>query len=492
MTPLRVSLGVFAVAIGVGSLPGCKRGAPSAPAPNAAASADAAAVAPAAPVGMKAPFATLDKAAAKSLNAGYKALRAKQYDVARQAFDAVVAARPDYTAARYQSLHAAVLADPNADVREAWRELLLRDFVGYSGRLATKELAALRASPQGADLARIAAEAQAAYAAGLERGFFFVARSRPAKEPFYDEHGGTILDLNEEAYHFDPTSGLIRRLTDTGGRVAGIYADRAHRQLLLLLVKGMVSSDTTTGYVFTALEAAALSLDKLELAGPALLPIEAPVEGATLCTSAQAEPLWVVKQSYTFDATRKAVVVAAAGCPPSAGVRATANRAERLRPDVGSTADATGDSHLVPNGDGPPIRISRPKWLASIGWSPGKKRLVYAGPLDPCTAEPGVRSPQNEIYVWEAATKKATRLASAFSFFDWEWLDDDHLAYETGGQIGKVGQIGQAGKVAWHDFLSQSDTVVDTHAGAGLGAVPSLTCVMPTVEGAGDDDDGAE
>lgn len=487
---MRVSWGVLAVAIGLGGLSGCKRSAPSAPPPSAALpGADAAAAAPAMPVGMKTPFATLDKAAAKSLNAGYKALRAKLYDAARKAFDEVVAARPDYTAARYQSLHAAVLADPNADVREAWRELLARDFVGYGGRLATKELAALRASPQGADLARIEAEIRTAYAAGLERGFFFVARSRPAKEPFYDEHGGTILDLNAEAYHFDPATGRIRRLSDSGGRVAGIYADRARGQLVLLLVKGMVSSDTSTGYVFTALEAAVLSLDKLELAGPAPLPIEAPVEGATLCASAQGEPLWVMKQSYTFDATRKAVVVIAEGCPPGVGVRVTANRAERLRPDVGATADATGESHLVPTGDGPPIRIGRPKLLGSIGWSPGKKRLAYAGPFDPCAAEMGVRSQQNEIYVWEAATKKATRLASAYSFFDWEWLDDDHLVYETGGQIGK---IGQAGKVALHDFGAQSDTVIDTHAGAGLGAVPNLTCVMPTFESGGDDDDGAE
>ena len=252
----------------------------------------------------------------------------------------------------------------------------------------------------------------------------------------------------------------------------------------------MVSSDTSTGYVFTALEAAAVSLDKLELAGPAPLPIEAPVEGATLCTSAQGEPLWVVKQNYSFDATRKAVVVVAEGCPPGTGMRVTANRAERLRPDVGATTDATGESHLVPNGDGPPIRISRPKWLASVGWSPGKKRLAYAGKIDPCMAEPGVRSQQNEIYVWDAATKKATRLASAFSFFDWEWLDDDHLVYETGSQVGKAGQAGQIGKVALHDFGTQSDTVVDTHAGAGLGAVADLTCVAPTVEDEGDDPEG--
>ena len=445
MTPTRVWWLVGALV--VGGVSGCKRSAPNGPAPGVALpSADAAAAAPATPVGMKAPFATLDKAAAKSLNAGYKALRAKKYDDARKAFDEVVAARPDYTAARYQSLHAAVLADPNADVREAWRDLLMRDFVGYGGRLGTKELAALRASPEGADLARIAAEAQAAYAAGLDRGFFFVARSRPAKEPLYDEHGGTILDLNAEAYHFNSASGRIGRLSDTGGRVAGLYADRAHRQLLLLLVKGMVASDTTTGYVFTALEAAAVSLDKLELAGPAPLPIEAPVDGATLCTSAQGEPLWVVKQSYTFDATHKTVVVAAEGCAPGAGVRVTANRAERLRPDVGATADAKGESHLIPNGDGPPIRISRPKWLASVGWSPGKKRLAYAGQIDPCTAEPGVRSQQNELYVWEAATQKATRLASAFSFFDWEWLDDDHLVYETGSQVG--GQVSQVSKVS--------------------------------------------
>jgi hypothetical protein len=409
---------------------------------------------------MKAPFTPLDSASTKKLAAGFKALRAAKYGQARVLFHEVVAARPDYTPARFQELRAAALADPAADVREQWRDLLMRDFVGYAGRLETqKDLAPLRGSAQGAELARIQAMVRKAYAEGLDRGFFFVARSKRAKP-----------------YHLDPASGLVRRLSDSGGRVAGIWVDRARKQLLMLLVNDLTPSEEDSGLSFSALSAAASSLDTLDSAGPVPLPIVAPLSKVTICTSSKGEGLWVTDVSRTFDAAKKAMVPVPAGCAPGSGVRVTPYRAVRLRPRPETSVDQSGVITVGADGGTPPIRISRPQGLDSIEWSPNRTRLVYAGNMDPCSLEMAgwPRTGMNELYVWDAGAGKATRLAAAFSFFGWEWLDDDHLVYETASK--------KIGKVAVHDFRAQTDTVVDTRAGAGLNAAPTLACVDKTVE----------
>jgi hypothetical protein len=87
----------------------------------------------------------------------------------------------------------------------------------------------------------------------------------------------------------------------------------------------------------------------------------------------------------------------------------------------------------------------------------------------------------NTLNVWDAAAGKTSRLATAFSFFEYEWLDDDHLVYE--------GSTPKGGKIVVHDFRTQTDTALDVPAGAGLSAVPSYECIMPTVE-TGEDPEG--
>jgi len=83
------------------------------------------------------------------------------------------------------------------------------------------------------------------------------------------------------------------------------------------------------------------------------------------------------------------------------------------------------------------------------------------------------------------ATAKTVRMASAFSFFEWEWLDDDHLVYEASGPKG--------GKIVVHDFRTQTDATLDVPSGAGLCAAPSFDCVAAGTEAPGsDDDDGVE
>jgi hypothetical protein len=170
----RAARALLALAALCGGAAGCRRGATTAPAAGTAnadahlaAGGDAASAPTTSPAGMKVPFTPLDAASAKSLAAGFKAFRAAKYADARDLFHRVVVARPDYTPARYQELRAAALADPSSDLRERWRELLMRDFIGYAGRLKTqKEFAPQRGSTQGPELDRTLTAARKAMPTG--------------------------------------------------------------------------------------------------------------------------------------------------------------------------------------------------------------------------------------------------------------------------------------------------------------------------------------
>src|SRR5262249_16992574 len=74
-----------------------------------------------------------------------------------------------------------------------------------------------------------------AYARGLDKGFFFVARTRGAVEPAFDN--GAVeapLQLKQEVFHYDPDSKRFRRVTDSEGRAFAI--DRAPDGKSLLFV----------------------------------------------------------------------------------------------------------------------------------------------------------------------------------------------------------------------------------------------------------------
>jgi hypothetical protein len=488
---------VTTAAICLACIAGCKRSAPvpgsNAPAPAAPADARVSAAGPTPPpisvgVTMKAAFAPLDARAAKTLAAGHAAYRAKKYREARVLFQQVVAAHPDHTAARFQELRAAVRAGDTSEVANLWRELLVRDCVAHATKLdAGAEFASLRASALWPDLVRVRSEVKTAYAQGLGRGLFFVARSRPAKPQLWDEKARPVLELFQEAYHFDPASGRVRRLTDSGGQVFGILADRARKQLVLLLVQGLAQNDEDSGWSFLLFKASVLSLDTLDVVGPVEVPnAGVPVPEVVMCVSPKGAPLWVAGASYAFDAAGKALAKVPETCAAGTGVRVTTRRGENRRSLPPGTSQA--DCKTLTITGSPEIRRETCIRSESIGWSPGKTRLLFSGELDPCDLEMRYekkwpRSAQNELLVWDVAAKRSSRVASAFSFFEWDWLDDDHLAYETGPQSNP--------RVAVHEFSTGTDTIVETRAGAGLVAVPSLVCVFATVEGP-DDDDGAE
>ena len=490
---MSVSGGVAAAALALALLQGCKK-APSSTATSSAraggvgaGSSDAGRSAPApgsaaprVPVGVKVPFESLDRASARTFAAAQAALRAKKYGPARELFHEVVTAHPDHLPARYQELRSALRADPAADVRDPWRDLLARDFVGYSARLDTAaELAALRSSPRWPELVRIRAEIAAAYAQGFERGFFFIARSHPAQPQLYDEKGRPVLELFQEAYFYDLATGRIRRLTETGGQVFGILPDRKGKRLLLLLVAALADHDVDTGHSFSTFKASLVSLETLERTAPVAFPSGEPAPEVSLCVSDKGTPLWTTKTRYTVDPSGKKLAETDDVCPAASGVTVTPDRGHRARlPAAGITFAVGGDGFTI---DGTQ-EVRRKGRIAteSIGWSPAKTRLVFADDYRPCDLDQ--RSPddnwpataRSELLLWDVATKKATRIAEAFSFFEWEWLDDDHLAHETGSKASP--------RVAVYEISSGTDTGLDTRAGAGLLAVPTSACTIRTAE----------
>ncbi len=471
---------------------GCKRnGTPStAPEPTAAGGArgDAAAGAQpplATPAGMKAPFERRTAALAKSFAAALKAYRAKKYDEAERLFHEVVVARPDDTAARYQELRATVRAHPDADLREPIRALLYRDFVAYDHRLRTaKEFAALWASPRATELEAIRAAARAAHADHLAQGIFFVGRNRTAQPVMYDESGKPVIDLYQEAYAFDPGSGLVRRLSDTTGRVAGIKVDRGGKRLVSLVINDVAPTEDASGASFSAVSGMTVSLETLESVGPIALPLEVPVTEIRLCTTAKHEARWTIGPAhYAIDAAkRRAVAVRQDDCAPGTTVAVTMEHGRFVR--LAQSPPDAGVIELSVDGGVRPIGLAAILQSGPVEWSPGRSRLALTSAFDPCGLQ-WPTTPMNNLYVWDRATAKTIRLATAFSFFEWEWLDDDRLVYEASGPKG--------GKIVVHDFRTQTDATLDVSSGAGLCAVPSFDCVAPGADAAGtDDDDGAE
>ena len=291
----------------------------------------------------------------------------------------------------------------------------------------------------------------------------------------YDESARPIIELYQEAYAFDAGSGLVRRLSDTAGRVAGIKVDRGGKRLALLIVNDVAPTDTGTGSGFSAVAGMTVSLETLETVGPVALPLGEPVTEIRLCTTAKGEARWSIGSAhYAIDAAkRRAVAIRQDDCPPGTTVAVTPEHGSFVRLAQSGPPDATAVATSISQG-GP------------IEWSPGQSRLAFTRLLDPCSLQFSGWPPEgmNNLYLWDRATAKTVRLATAFSFFEWEWLDDDHLVYEASSPKG--------GKIVVHDFRTQTDAALDVPSGAGLCAAPSFDCVASGVEAPGSDDDGAE
>jgi hypothetical protein len=427
--------------------------------------------APAASVGMADPFKLMNTDAARILGSAWTALRRKQYFEAREAFHQVVTAYPDKTAARYAELKMAALEGDLAAVPALWRQLLARDYLSYVNRLDTdRDLAVVRKSPQAHALRAIAGEMKTAYAEGLDEGFFFVARIHPYAGPtLAEDEGAAKLLPDQEAYHYDPATRRTRRLSDSGGRVLAIHADGDKRQLMMVQAGRLEKRDGKV--VFGQAAAVLLSLDTLESVGP--LPIAGSPASVALCFSDKGEPIWAPTRigtgedpALTLDATGTALVASDQACGKSAATTEVSPAGvEHTRPVVEGVTLSEDGLQLSGVDDDVPVRSTQAIRPGSWGWSPGKKRFVYSGDVGRCDA---VTAP-NGLFVWDPERKRASRVSAAVSAYEAQWLDDDHLAYQSGRE--------PATKLTVHDFRAGGTSItVNTPAGAGLYGVPVLGC----------------
>lgn len=501
MSPWRIGAAALLGMLGVAA---CKKTPP--PAVGDAASGGATATAPPPVTGMEDPFVRLNAETARTLSAGYRALRARKYDEARTAFASVVRAAPDHTAARFQEVRAAILGGHPGDVPDLWKELLVRDFVAYAGRLARpKEFVALRAAPEWARVQALENTLRTAYAADLGRGLFFVARTRDPGPPHFGPSGEAKLELSQEVYHYDPASGRYRRLTETDGHVWAIDLS-PDKKFLTFLVTPRLQQEAATGKTgFTEPQGGMVDLTTLETTGPFKLP--EPAHAVTLGFSASGEPLWQTDggNAYTFDATRTALVKVAQaegqgqgqgrgqgqGIAPDGGgvphtTRATPESVSHFGAPLNGAKRSDDGRAVVLEGADKPLRAAREIAAESLAWSPMKKRLVYAGVLDACKVlAAGGKGDKNELFLWDTDKKLAVRVASAVSAFASHWLDEDHLVYEGG--------VGKDGKLHVYEVSTRNDTVLKPRFGAGLYGYPSLACApAPSEPGEPQDIEGED
>ncbi len=418
------------------------------------------------PTGMDDPFARLTGDGVKQLNAGYKALKGKKYDEARAAFEEVGKTSPDYSPARYQAVRATALGGKFADVPDAWARLIARDFVAYAGKLdKPKDMAPLRASPEWAKVKKAEDDYRAAYAKGLQGGFFFVARTRDAEPLKWNDAMQATLDVHQEAFHYDPATQKYRRLTETDGHVYAIALAPDKKALSFVAARKLAKEGDAE--VFSDPEVGYVNLATLETVGP--FKIQGTSGYVDLRFSQANEPLFAAQSKQFVVDSAKTGITPAEGVSSVGGVTsATPANVHRTAAAASGVAVSPDHHALTIEGSATPIRAARELDDSSLEWSPGKKRLTYAGKIDACKLLNVDAKEKNELFVWDGEKKAASRVAAAVSYFDTLWLDDDKLVYEGG--------IGKDGKLHVVDLPTRNDTVLKPRYGAGLFGFPTLVC----------------
>jgi hypothetical protein len=444
------------------------------------------------PVGMSDPFARLTSEAGKSLNKGYKALKAKKYDEAAAAFREVTAAVPDYTQARMALLRTLILGGQMADVPKEYEALIARDYVGFAGALdAKKEFAPLRAAPEWQKIGELKEAYRAAYAKGLDGGFFFVARTHAASEPqFVGGATDTGLDLKQEVFHFDPAQKKFRRLTETGGHAFAVARAGDGKTLAFLAAPKLHRENGVDSLVDPQL--GTVDLGSLEVTGPTAT--HGRFESVTLGFEKSGGPVFELFDPETHQAkwlrfdTAKTGLAAVTDAEREGGfTTATAARVTHVSgKEIEGVTIEDGANQFKIAAAAAPVVAARPLAAESLDWSPSKNRITYAGKIDACKILKGQSKEKNELYVFDVAKKSAQRVAAAISGFETLWLDDDHLVYEGG--------VGKDGQLHVYSFAEHADGALPTRYGAGLYGVPTLACeaAEPSPEPTTDDGNDAD
>ncbi|HWE28245.1 MAG TPA: hypothetical protein VHB97_09600 [Polyangia bacterium] len=464
---------LLAGAIGAGC-DGCKKtpgGAPSAAGSGAATGNGPSTL----QIGMTDPFAPPRNDAAKLADTGYLALKQKKAPVAIAALQNVVADTPDWTPARWALVRALVMGERYDDARKQWEELLARDFVGAAGKLDKgKEFEKLRASPEWPKLVELQERYRTAYAQGLDKGFFFIARTRSAVEPVFAAGAVEVpLALRQEIFHYDPDGKRFRRVSDSDGRAFAVDRAPDGKSLAFLLAPKLHRENGVDSFVDPRV--GVLDLATLALVGP--FTNKGRYDQVGLGTNRAGQPMFTfvvtsgATAAYTIDTARTGLgklegdSVIPAGGETRAWPNQVAHFDDKAVPGVKMEDGAT---QFLVDGVAAPVIAARPLAQSSLTWSPGNTRLTYAGKLDACKILKGESKDKNELYVYDKQKHTAQRIAAAVSPFETLWLDDDRLVYEGG--------VGKDGKIHLYTFSTHADEALPTRHGAGLYGVPTLAC----------------
>jgi hypothetical protein len=432
---------------------------------------------PTQPVGMVDPFARLSSEAGKTLDRAWKAARAKKWDEAQAAFREVTTAAPDYVPARWALVRALILGGKTADVPAAFEELIARDYLGYATKLDKgKELAAIRSAPEWAKIEELKARYRTAYAAGLGDGVFFVARVRPAADPKVDAASGeSTLDLKQEIFFVDKDLKRYRRLTETDGHAFALDLS-TDKKTLSFLVATKVKRDAKAGDAFVNPKVGVIDLATLDTLGP--FEMKGTFEQVVLGQQAGAQPLFTFtaggqSTSYVLDTAKTGLAKVEGAVPEGGETRAWPGQVVHVAGKALDDVQITdGQSQFKIATVAAPVVAARPLAASSLDWSPGRKRLTYAGKLDACkilqAGGPTKDSEKNELYVYDMEKKAAQRVASGVSAFETLWIDDDRLLYESG--------VGKAGQLRVYTFSTHADQALPPRHGAGIYGVPTLSC----------------
>lgn len=470
------------------ALAGCKRHGASSPAASGTPSGGSAAPS-LLPVGMADPFTGPKNDYAKLWETGYTALHQKRIQQAVAALQNVVEHTPDFTPARYDLIRALALLSRFDEIPAQFEQLVARDWVGYAHKLdADKTMAPLRASPAWPKMQALAQKYQAAYAKGLDKGFFFVARTRAATEPtFAPGVTDAPLSLKQEVFHYDPDTKRFRRVTDTDGRAFAIDVTPDGKSLLFLVAPKLHRENGIDSFVDPRL--GVLDLATLETIGP--FTEKGRYDQVGLGQNRAGQPMFTfvvtsgATEAYTIDTAHTGLAqLQGDGVLPEGGeTRAWTNQVAHFEDKaVPGVKIEDGATQFLIDGVPQPVIAARPIAQSSLAWSPNKSRLTYAGKLDACKILKGQSTEKNELYVYDKERRTAQRIAAAVSEFETLWLDDDRLAYEGG--------VGKDGKIHIYTFSTHSDEALPTRHGAGLYGVPTLACEQ--AETGIDEDIGAD
>lgn len=457
---------------------------------------EGAAAPPAIEVGMKDPLARLNSTTVKSLQRGYKALNAKNWEECATAFSEVTAALPDYLDARYYTARALLNQAKAAEARQQLEELLKRNYVAYADRAAGKDWLALRTSPEWATYKQDEAQIKAAYTAGLTTGLILVQRTAAAKpikyEPVADAAQAKAglreakLDLKQELVHFDPATARYRPLTHSEGRL--LAAQRSADGKLVVFVLAARAQHRAGKLWFVDPQLGFMDLTTLDTAGP--VPIKGSYDHlsigfskdgvATCAMTAASDDGGGQSGTYQIDTARTGPVKIAEdlglyGERTEVWVDDLQHSERRLPADVKPAADLQSFTAAEPGSDAGKVVTSALKLAGdSFAWSPGHKLLVYAGAFDACAAldkRKEVQKDKNGLFLYDSEKKTSQRIDAARTTYETQWITDDLLAYETG--------IDADSRVTLYNAKTGEKTPLQLRHGGGLYGVSAHKCEEP-------------